>query len=250
MRHAWAAFLVLVCVITTGAQSRVAVDGAADPQQVTRFLGELKAAVQHDDRARVASLIQYPITVAIAGLRVPVSNSATLIQQYDAIFTPDMRDAILHDDPTALDLKVIGGTVRVSALRAPPRENGSSADDNRAERPTGSTTAHRDQPRRLMVHVGARPTQFSGNVATGRPDVYVIGASKGQLLEVRLERAGRGAVVRVTNAKTGTPLNPRVPNGGPAVLGRTETAGDYRIEVHRTGGEEGSTPYILSITAR
>ena len=243
--------LVSGCSIQATAQSRIAVEGVADQPQIDLFLNELKAAVERDDRARVASLIQYPITVAIAGLRVPISNSATLIQQYDAIFTADMRDAIAHGDPTALDVKVVGGGLNVSALRAPHHENGFDADDSRPERATRPTTAHREPARRLIVRGVGRPTQFSGNLAAGIPDVYVVGISKGQLLEVRLERAGRGAIVRVTDAKTGAPLNARLPNGAPSVVGRAETAGDYRIEVHHTATSDAAAlPYILSVSVR
>ena len=74
---------------------------------------------------------------------------------------------------------------------------------------------------------------------------------KGQLLDVRLERVGRVARARVDHVESRTPLNPRTPDGGLIVVGRSATGGDYRIEVVRTqSGGSDQLPYILSVALR
>ena len=87
---AWLATLSLASAV--GAQSRYA--EVSDARDVEKFLGELQSASRSDDRNAIASLIHYPVTVLIEGLRVPFNDSATLLERYEAIFTPTLRETI------------------------------------------------------------------------------------------------------------------------------------------------------------
>jgi hypothetical protein len=57
------------------------------------LLTELQRAISRDDRQAVAALIQYPITVATAGLRIPIRDAAALVESYDPVFTPEQTTA-------------------------------------------------------------------------------------------------------------------------------------------------------------
>ena len=81
--------------------------------------------------------------------------------------------------------------------------------------------------------------------------MYLLFVPKGQRLEVRLERVGRVAIVRVHQTRTHAPLNPRRPNGALVVSGRSPADGDYRIEVaHATAADSEYLPYFLSVDVR
>ena len=212
--------------------------------QYETFLSQLKAAVRRDDRAVVASLIKFPIIVRMGGVRMPFPNSAALFDRYDDIFTPEMRGAIEGADPNALVITLEDGRYRLTSITVPPHESGVGSTS-----PPHATAAQ--EPRRIGVRAGPRPTQFAGALAPGVTDVYLLFVPKGQRLEVRLERVGRAAMVRVHHAGTRAPLNPRMPNGALVVSGRSPADSDYRIEVaHAAAADSSYLPYFLSVDVR
>lgn len=266
--------LGLLLVVTTGqAQSPDSIVGVTNARQVVTFLAELQRASRNGDRSAVAALIHYPVVVMIGGLRVPFTDAAALLERYDEIFTPALLDAIVRADAAvdrpqpgrvpmtvtadglfigtnALLIKLVGQQLRITSIVIPRDDTGDASLASRSE--TTTRAVRRQQPRRVGVRAGLRPTQFSGALLPGAADLYMLWVPKGQLLEVRLERVPSGwAVVRVVHAGTGAPLNPRVPDGARVVSGRAPESADYRIDVRRIGaGETTPLPYILSVSLR
>ena len=60
-----------------------------------RFLTQLQGAVRSNDRAAVAGLISYPLRVNVAGQAKFYRNVRAVQADYDRIFTPRVRSAIL-----------------------------------------------------------------------------------------------------------------------------------------------------------
>lgn len=217
--------------------------GRAQTQYDT-FLSQLNTAVRRDDRAAVASLIKFPIIVSMAGVRMPFPNAAALLDRYDDIFTPEMRGAIDRVDPNFLVITLEAGRYLLTSITVPPHES-----DIASASPPHAIAAQ--EPRRIGVRAGPRPTQVAGALAPGATDVYLLFVPKGQRLEVRLERVGRAAIVRVHQTRTHAPLSPRMPNGALVVSGRSPADGDYRIEVaHATAANSEYLPYFLSVDVR
>ncbi len=188
------------------------------------------------------TLISFPMTVGIGGLRVPFQNAAELLARYAEIFTPEMRQAIEQGDPKAVRTVTTGSRALVIALEVPDRVDTSDA-------PSGMPPAGPVPPRRISVRAGPWPTRLAGALGAS-VDEYLLFVPKGAFVEVRLERVGRAAVMRVTSAQTRAPLNPRASQGALVVSGRAPADGEYRIEVERSAGGPASLPYMLSVTMR
>jgi hypothetical protein len=68
--------------------------GAKDDGLVHRNALRFWKAVNQGDKASVASLIDYPTQVRVAGKLTTIHNAAELLKEYDVIFTPAYRNAI------------------------------------------------------------------------------------------------------------------------------------------------------------
>src|SRR5688572_5010939 len=86
LRAAFAAILVLATVADSRAQS------------LDAFLIQLRRAVQAGDRAAVAGMIRFPITISMVGLRVPFKDAPALLERYDDIFTTALRESIARGE--------------------------------------------------------------------------------------------------------------------------------------------------------
>ena len=241
---------------------------AADAQ-LEAFLAELQRAVAAGDRQAVATMIRYPVMVSIAGagLRVPINDAADFLTRYDDILTSSLRDEIARASllPEAgrtqvgvtsaglsigSNLVVIGrvdGRLQIVSIAVPQAETGG------AERtaPGSSPAAIPREPRRVSIRVGPKPTQVAGSLAVDAIDSYLVFVPKGQTLGVRLERVPAGtAVIRVAHARTGAPLNPKMVEGR-FVSGMVTEGAEYRIEVRRLAVDETApVPYMLALTLR
>ena len=256
-----------------GAQSPYAAAGISDARQIEMFLAELQRASRHGERGAVAALIQYPLTITIAGFRVPFADSAALLERYDAIFTPALQDTIARaaaavdgaqpgQEPidvtpegliigrNALRIEPIEGELRITAIAVPRDDIGGASLASRSE--TGTRAARRQEPRRFGIRGGPRPTRLSGALLPGAADAYVVRVLEGQLLQVRVERGpSRAVVLRVVHAGTGTPLNSQASDAARLISGRAPEDADYRIDVLRTpAGEAAPLGYILSVSLR
>jgi hypothetical protein len=250
-------------VLTANAQSPGR--GEAVTPQLEAFLQQLQRASQADDRGAVVEMIRYPITVSIAGLRVPFADAASVLSRYDDIFNPPLREAIAQAAVRQLTITSdryvigssevviapVGGQFRITDIRVPEFIEGSVAPTvPRADGPARG--ARPQEPRRIAIRVGPRPTQIPGLLARDAIDTFILYLPKGQLAGVRLERVPAGAAaIRVVHARTGTALGARPSADGRFVSGRPAESADYRIEVRRTGNEdELPLPYMLSLTLR
>ncbi len=228
--------------------------GHAQTAGVDAFLTQLQRASQANDRDTIAALIRYPITISIAGLRVPFADAASFLERYDDVFNAPLRDAIARGsaiDTQSIVVTQVEGQLRISSITVPQFASGESADVvPQVDAPAG--TARKQEPRRVAIRVGPRPTQIPGLLARGATDALILYLPKGMLASGRLERVPAGAaVIRVVHAATGAPLAARTPADGRFVSGRPSEGGDYRIEVRRTDKtDEAHLPYILSLSLR
>src|SRR5438477_8770081 len=82
------AFLAALTATVAGRQS------ALEAASVAMFLRELQRAVGRDDRAAVSALVRYPLTVFAGGVRIPISDAASLRQNYEVVFSPALKRLI------------------------------------------------------------------------------------------------------------------------------------------------------------
>lgn len=90
------------------ADNPYAAAGISDPAHVTQFLARLKQAMAADDRAAVAAMVNYPITVQSRTYR----DAAALRANYARVFTPEVKAAVATaraDDLFARDQGVMIG---------------------------------------------------------------------------------------------------------------------------------------------
>jgi hypothetical protein len=78
---------------------RYAVAGARDDTLIHQNALRFWQAIVKGDKATVASLIDYPIKVQVAGTARSVRSRQELISQYDAIFSPAYRKAVADAIP-------------------------------------------------------------------------------------------------------------------------------------------------------
>ena len=143
--------------------------GHAQAPAVEVFLVQLQRATQAGDRAAIAAMLQYPITISIDGLRVPFADAAAFLERYDDIFNPALRDAIARASVSAggviganeVRLSEVNGQLRIVSIAVPHHAaGGGTSAVAPAERSTG--TARKQEPRRIAIRVGPRATQIPG----------------------------------------------------------------------------------------
>jgi hypothetical protein len=95
------AFALIAFLATAGpvlADNRYANAGISDPARVTQFvarIARIKRAVAADDRAAVAAMVNYPLTVNAPGGRfMTYRNAAARSANYARAFTPEGKVAV------------------------------------------------------------------------------------------------------------------------------------------------------------
>ena len=226
----------------------IAARPAAAQPAVDTFVRELRAEVQSGNRSAVVARIQFPIVVRMASLRMPFADPSSFLQRYDDIFTPALLDTIARPQPPTVGVNgFVIGTNAVIVTRAGGRLR--ITEINVPAAGTTSPGGRGKAPARVGIRGGPRPTQFSGLLAPGGVDSYLLFIPKGRRLEARLERVpGREALLHVVHAASGAPLNPRLASGARIVTGMPGEGADYRIEVRRTESADTShLTYTLSL---
>lgn len=95
--------------------------GAPDAQ-VLAFLQRLQQAVSAGNRGAVAGMVNYPLRVNHdAAKHTMIASAAVLLKQYDAVFTPAIRQAIVTETPDRLTggrdgAAIKGGLVWISGV--------------------------------------------------------------------------------------------------------------------------------------
>ncbi len=74
--------------------STVDSQGAEFAQKSRAFLASLQAAVKSGDKAAVADMASYPLTVIHGSQRTRIKSKSLLISQYDSVFDGRIRRAI------------------------------------------------------------------------------------------------------------------------------------------------------------
>ena len=90
MRAVLALIALMVTAGSAAGENPYAAAGISNPANVTQFVARLKQAMAADDRAAVAAMVNYPMTVhASGGASVTYRDAASLRSRYAQIFTPD-----------------------------------------------------------------------------------------------------------------------------------------------------------------
>lgn len=246
-----------------------AVAGGADDRSADRFLAALQAASDRDDRAAIAGMVQYPIRTFISGWIIPIVDRKTFITSFDAFFTEEIKDLVAEAAARPRVLKPnevivlgngalramrINGRFRIIGIVPPP--------------PSRRVRGARRGTIAVSFRTGESSAAFTGTLAAGEHERYVVRASRNELLEVRVDRVrGRNIVARVFDAATGTPVDvtkckgsdplrgvrPLDPcqEGTRAWTGRVPATGDYLIDVVRTApAGEAVLTYWLTVSLR
>jgi hypothetical protein len=71
-------------------------------EDAINFFRKLQAAVAANDRARVASMIDYPVNVSIGSRRVRLRRKADLLRRYEAVFNRNVKDALAQQQASEL----------------------------------------------------------------------------------------------------------------------------------------------------
>jgi hypothetical protein len=236
-----------------------------DDRAAVSFVRELQRAVARDDRAAVAALVQYPLTVHAGGVRIPVHDSGDLVLSYDAVFSPALKLVIARAalpgrgrPPTgsaieitangvtiggdAVRIEPVGGRLKITAIHVPLAASST-------ERTAGGGGGSR-APRRIALAFGR--IQHAGALGRGGHDAYLLWARKNQVLDVRITGvSGRDIVVRIVNVKTGGALDARAQSGVRTWVGRIPEDGDYRLDVVRlASGGPAQLLYDLALSLR
>jgi hypothetical protein len=211
------------------------------------LLTELQRAISRDDRQAVAALIQYPITVATAGLRIPIRDAAALVESYDAVFTPELKAAIRDGSAIRgglIQVTSVQGVAKITGIAAP---SGSQPAGDAAPSPRPAPRG----PRRVTFGI-VEVAQLSGSLSAGRSEAFVVSVEKGRLLEARIDGIrGNDVVLKIRDAKTGKPLDAKAAAGARTWIGRVPESADYRIDVTRVAQQGGELlPYVLVVRRR
>lgn len=238
--------------IQLGFAMLLAQPGTSAESRAGAFVSALAQAMSRGDRASVAEMVRYPLNPTVGGIAIPIANPAELIKVYSSIFTAELR-CVVEDSvargSSALSIDAggvtfgngrihageVAGALKITSLDVPP-VTGVGAPPN--------------PPARRVSRRGV--TQYSGRLYGDGVDTYIIPASRGDVVEARIEQfPGRSAAVRVVQDKTGKSLDrpgapaPRVWNG------TIRESGDYRVEVVRLAPYcQPSFTYLLTITIK
>ena len=248
-----------------------AVAGGADDRSADRFLAALQAASDRDDRAAIAGMVQYPIRTFVSGWVIPIVDRKTFITSFAAFFTEEIKDLVAEAAarPRVLkpnDVIVLGngalramridGRFRIIGIVPPP--------------PSRKVRGTRRGTTVVSFRTGESSAAFTGTLAAGEHERYVVRASRNELLEVRVDRLrGRDIVARVFDAANVTrckgsdplqgvrpltfgaaPLDP-CQEGTRAWTGRVPATGDYLIDVVRAApAGEAVLTYWLTVSLR
>jgi hypothetical protein len=221
------------------------------------FLRDLQREVARDDRPAVAARIRYPTTVFAGGVRIPIVDAATLIQSYEVVFSPALKDVIAQGaivvsaqvaqiGGEALRLEPVGAALKITRITVPVG-NASPTSRTVAPRSPG-TSGTSGSTQRLGLAVGRM--QRTGTLATiGARNSYVFTATKNQLIEIRINGvSGRDVVAHVIRSRTSTPVDSRARRGVRTWIGRLPAEGEYRIEVVRLAPGATAMPYVMVVS--
>jgi hypothetical protein len=227
--------------------------GGAEPSAADRFLTELRAAAERNDRAAIAGMVQYPIKTFVSGWVIPIVDRKAFITSFDAFFTEEIKDLVAEAAAKphaakandvivlgngALRAMLINGRYKIIGIVPPPI----SKKVRGARR--GVTT--------VSFRTGESSAGYTGTLASGEHESYLVKVSRNELLDVRVERVqGRDVVARVLDAVTRTPIDARAKDGVRVWTARVPTSGDYLIDIVRDpAARDAVLTYMLTVSIR
>jgi hypothetical protein len=92
-------FLRSVASVSGPQGHRYRIAGADDDETINHAAETFRKAIMNGEKAKVASMVRYPITVYIRQKKTKIENRERLTADYDAIFTPGYRKAIENSIP-------------------------------------------------------------------------------------------------------------------------------------------------------
>jgi hypothetical protein len=239
----------------------------------TEFVAALKRNVAKDDRKAVAAMIRYPILINTGAVRIPFADAGALVEGYQLVFSPELKSAIAQSgfvppgQPSSkyqvlvsdrlmtlaggyIGAEKFDGVFRITRMSLPDSGTGSGAP---LAPPTGGASrgGSARSPQRLTLQGRQRIAQERGTVSAGETQSYVVWAGQGQMLEARIDGVrGREVLLKIVNAKTGTPIDARASEGLRRWSGRIATGADYRIDVVRGDSSAAAPDYLLVVTVK
>lgn len=97
-----ALLLAASCAKASAQERKYGVAGADDDRAVEAFLSELKEAVAKNDRAKVASMVSFPLRLNNDRRKTFVRSRADLLRRYDAVFNRKVKDALARQTAAGL----------------------------------------------------------------------------------------------------------------------------------------------------
>jgi hypothetical protein len=82
-----------------------------DAAAARAFLVELQTALAANDKAKIATMVSYPMSQIHNGKPVRIGNAASFLQNFDRIFTPNVRAAVARQTPRCLFGNALGVVV-------------------------------------------------------------------------------------------------------------------------------------------
>jgi hypothetical protein len=97
--------------------------GAATIEQ---FLGDLQHSVAVDDRAQVAEMVRFPISITVAGKPVTLRSKDQLLKYYNVAFDPKVKGFIAKQKVSELfcnwkGIMIGRGEIWINTAGKPPR---------------------------------------------------------------------------------------------------------------------------------
>ncbi|HVF57533.1 MAG TPA: hypothetical protein VM934_15365 [Pyrinomonadaceae bacterium] len=83
-------------------EGKYSVAGIDDERAVEKFLADLQEAVAQDDRARVASMLSYPLTLHSGKRRTVLRRKSDLLKKYGVVFNRKVKDALAKQKASEL----------------------------------------------------------------------------------------------------------------------------------------------------
>ncbi|MBX7198747.1 MAG: hypothetical protein K1X51_05175 [Rhodospirillaceae bacterium] len=76
--------------------------GVQFASEARAFFATLRSIVADDDKEAFALLVRYPVAVSGTSEPKTISNSADLLKRYPAIVTPELKHAVIAQEPQCL----------------------------------------------------------------------------------------------------------------------------------------------------
>ena len=265
MRGYFAGALVALVMTTTApaGQAPPPVIPPANRARAGEFLDHLKHAVDSADRRAVSGLVTYPLTVLASGFNIPVKDAASFTRMYEAVFTPELRCAVVASEMPSGAMPATRRPVMITpealsivegAIWAPFKDGRYRITRIRVLPPAPSVEGRKGIERVTFEQPkGERSATYAGWLVRQNVDAYVVAVRKGETIQARIEGfRGHDASLRLSPHSPGG-TRPTIPVQD---VGRISTAtatadSEYLLEVaHLARYCDPPQRYKLTLTIR